>query len=117
MGLRPNGASTENNARQEASMLRQALSAALVLAALAAAAPALAMSDSSNVYFWEDSQHFGWSYYPYPSFGAPAPALRRPISLSELCARQVGRVLRVDAESMVRATQMTDQCIANRGRL
>lgn len=98
-------------------MLRRALSVAVVLAASAAGLPAFAMSDSANVYFWEDALHYGWSYYPYPNFGAPAPPLRRPVSLEEACARQVGRILRIDAESLVRATQMTDQCIANRGRL
>jgi hypothetical protein len=99
------------------------LAAGLVaLAALAGAADAqvnrLFRDGPSHMYFWEDPYRYGWSDSPQPTFGAPAPRiLKRNVTLTELCARQVGRMLRIDSSSLIVSTQMTDACIRNGGRL
>lgn len=94
----------------------------VTLAAVASAADVQASrlfrDGPSQMYFWEDSYRYGWSDSPQPTFGAPAPRiLKRNVSLTEICARQVGRVLRIDSSSLIVSTQMTDACVRNGGRL
>jgi opacity protein-like surface antigen len=99
----------------------RSVAAAALLAAFAlgpAAAQDWGAGRSDQVYFWEDSYRYGWSDSPQPTFGAPAPRiLKRGVTLNEICARQVGRMMRIDNTSLIRSTQATAACVQNGGRL
>lgn len=73
----------------------------------------------SRVYFWEDAYTYGWSDIVDPRYLDPPPRVikKARVTVSELCGRLVGRVLRFDQSSRVYSIQMEDYCIRNGGKL
>ena len=95
---------------------------AVTVVALALSIPAYAQrtgDGQSHVYFWEDAYGYGWSDVIDPRHLNDPPKIikKRRISVDELCARLVGRQMRVDQSSRVRSIQLEDSCVRNGGRI
>jgi hypothetical protein len=106
--------------------MKPTLLVAGLVAALLAAGPAAARSIepfSSDVkYYWEvdppgrGMASYGWDYQPRP-WKVNGPVVRKSgESLYSFCARQVGRIIRVDDSGLVRSVALTDSCVRRGGR-
>ena len=73
--------------------------------------------DSQTIYFWEDARSFGWSDIPDYRYGNPPVPVTARMSISERCARLVGRQMVRDRSGRVYSIQLEDACIRNGGRL
>jgi len=78
---------------------------------------ALASSSTQTVWFWEDSRTYGWSVIPDVRHGNPPSRVTAKMSLTERCARLVGRLLLRDLSGRVYSTQLEDACIRQGGRI
>lgn len=98
------------------------LVALLALSTALATPAAYAQRESGGhdlVYFWEDEYRYGWSAYPDPrSFNPPPAHIRKAhVTITETCARLVGRQIRTDSPARVLSTQLEDDCIRHGGKL
>lgn len=74
---------------------------------------------NSRVYFWEDAYGYGWSDIIDPRYTNDPPKVikKARVTISEICARLVGRQMRYDQASRVFSIQQEDYCIRNGGKL
>lgn len=99
------------------------LSAALISCLLAGTYPAFAQrvggDGQSQVYFWEDDRTYGWSDVIDARHSNPPPKVikKAHVTIDEICARQVGRIMRFDQSSRIYSTQLEDACIRNGGKI
>ena len=100
-------------------VVRNILAAAIIALGTASLSPGPAQaSNESIMYFWEDERTYGWSRIPDVRYGNPAPRqFSHRLSLTEQCARMVGRLLLRDRSGLVYATQLGDTCVRNGGRI
>jgi hypothetical protein len=96
--------------------------AAAVLVSMPAGASTLDPFSNDVKYYWEVDNpgrgmaSYGWDYQPRP-WNVSGPVVRkRGESLYSFCARQVGRILRVDEAGLTRSVAMTDGCVRRGGR-
>jgi hypothetical protein len=100
-----------------------------LIAGLAGSAQAL---NNRQMYYWEDDNpapglsweavpprmaRYGWSDTPQ-GLRISGPLRQAPNErLWSYCARQVGRAVRIDNDTLVVSTAMTDACVRNGGRM
>ena len=99
---------------------RNRLAVAIIALGAVALSPGLVRASSESImYFWEDERTYGWSAIADPRHFDPPPRIfNHKQSLSEQCARMVGRLLRRDRSSgRIHSTQLEDACIRNGGRI
>lgn len=101
----------------------RALVLAVSLLSLTAIEPAFAQRASgdgqSRVWFWEDAYSYGWSDTIDPRYLNDPPKVikKARVTITEICARLVGRQMRYDQSARVVSTQQEDYCIRNGGKL
>jgi hypothetical protein len=100
------------------SFLKTCLVAGALLAATATAEAQFFRFNEGGgqMFFYEETRGrrtvWGWSESPRPF--DPVASARRPRTIREACARQVGRQLQRDSTSLITSTRMTDECVARR---
>ena len=89
------------------------------LIGLGLASPALALGgDTDTVYFWEDENTYGWSeVVDSRSFRRSPIKTKKGQSITETCARLVGRTLRQEGSDRSTSLRLEDSCIRNGGKL